>query len=363
MATLRLRDRDAIITKEDLIFRVLGYSHPSNAYICDVEYAPAEIFSSSNPKALRVRKQEAFYKFYEDEGWRFVHTNFPQHTILHGMIGRKVVGIHHGNIMRILRPEEELERLIRMDHKDDLLAAMQNVLGLITQISALSETEFGVFGSMLHGFHHPQYSDIDLTIYGGKNLAKLYEVLMELYRHGASTMRNEFETEESVRGKRWRFQNYGPKDYVWHQKRKGIYALFNDERSRRVIKTEFEPVKDWYEINNDYDGGTKIVQKGWTRMLARVLEDRDAPFVPSVYSIEALKVLSGTRDALSASRIVSYVEEFRMQAFKDEIVHVEGNLETVTSPKREFCQVALTYCPRYYEQVLKVSSRDHANLI
>jgi len=50
------------------------------------------------------------------------------------------------------------------------------------------------------------------------------------------------------------------------------------------------------------------------------------------------------------------VEEFRMQVRKDEVIYVEGNLERVTDPKKSFYQVALTYCPRYYEQVLKTST-------
>jgi predicted nucleotidyltransferase len=60
----KLRDRDAIVTKEGLIFHVFGYSHPFNMHICDVEYAPAEIFKSNNPKALRSLANRVFYKFY-----------------------------------------------------------------------------------------------------------------------------------------------------------------------------------------------------------------------------------------------------------------------------------------------------------
>jgi ubiquinone/menaquinone biosynthesis C-methylase UbiE len=50
------------------------------------------------------------------------------------------------------------------------------------------------------------------------------------------------------------------------------------------------------------------------------------------------------------------MEEFRQQAHKDEIVFVEGNLEEVISPDKSFHQITLTYCPRYYEQVLKVAA-------
>jgi len=356
LAALRLRDRDAIITKEGLIFRVFGYSHPSNAYICDAEYAPAEIFKSDNPRAFRNKRQRVFYKFYEDEGWKFIQNNFPQYTIFHEILRKNVVGVYHSSIVKVRKPNEELRKLIETKPKDKLLAALQNVLKFTTQRSGLLTENFGVFGSMLHGFHHPKFSDIDLIIYGRKNTVGLYETLEELYKDDLSLLKNEFATDDSVKGKRWRFQNYSPKEYAWHQRRKMIYALFNDKKSARLIKTEFEPAKDWGEISNTYDSETRIVQKGWTKMLVCVVEDRDAPFIPSIYEVETLKVLNGTNEAIDARRIISYVEEFRMQARKDETIYVEGNLEEVITLKGNFYQVALTYCPRYYEQVLKVMS-------
>jgi predicted nucleotidyltransferase len=356
LATLKLRDRDAIVTREGLIFRVFGYSHPSKAYICDAEYAPAEIFKSKNPKAFRNKGPHVFYKFYEDEGWRFVRKNFPQYTIFHEMLRKNVVGVYPSNVVKVRKPDEELGRLVETRPKDELVAALQNVLEFTIQCSNLSTKNFGVFGSLLHGFHHPKFSDIDLIIYGGKNAVRLCENLQKLYRDRSSMLRNEFETDESVRGKRWRFLNYSPKEYVRHQRRKMIYALFNDEESGRVIKTEFEPVKGWEEISNEYDAEARVKQRGWTKMHAHVVEDRDAPFIPSIYSIEPLKVLNRAKEAAKASRIISYVEEFRMQARRDETIYVEGNLEEVLAPKGNFYQVTLTYCPRYYEQALKVVS-------
>ncbi|MGC9345679.1 MAG: hypothetical protein ACP5ER_02655 [Candidatus Bathyarchaeales archaeon] len=356
MATLRLRDRDAIITKEGLIFRVFGYSHPPKAYICDAEYAPAEIFKSNNPKAFRNRGQQVFCKFYEDEGWKFIQNNFPQYTVFHKVLRKKVVGVNYPDIVKVRKPSEKLKKLIEKEPKDELLTALQNVLEFTTHCSGLSTNDFGVFGSLLHGFHHPRFSDIDLIVYGGKNMVRLYETLQELYKDNSSPLTNEFETDESVKRKRWRFQSYSLKEYVWHQRRKMIYALFNNKKSGRIIKTEFEPVKNREEINNEYDSETRIVQKGWVKMFARIMEDHDALFIPSVYGVKPIEVLYGKNGADEAKRIVSFMEEFRMQAHKDEKVYVEGNLEEVITPKGSFYQITLTYCPRYYEQVLKVVS-------
>jgi predicted nucleotidyltransferase len=356
LAALRLRDRDAIITSEGLIFRVFGYSHPSNAYICDAEYAPAKIFTSDNPKAFRKKRKHIFYKFYEDEGWKFVKKTVPKYMIFHEMLCKNVVGVKRQYALKVRRPGEKLKKLIKKRVQDELLSALQGVLEFMTEHSGLSMESFGVFGSLLHSFYHPKFSDIDLIIYGGENAARLRKALKEFYQDGHSPFRNEFESEEAIKEKRCRFQNYSPKEFMWHQQRKMIYALFDDVKGGRLIKTEFEPVKEWKEIVNEYHSETRIRQKGWVELLAHVTEDKDAPFIPSVYGIQPIEVLHGTKYAEEATRIVSYMEEFRLQAQKDERVHVEGNLEEVITPKGSLHQIALTYCPKYYEQVLKVAS-------
>jgi len=190
-------------------------------------------------------------------------------------------------------------------------------------------------------------------VYGREKLGRLCETLEDLYRERVPPLRNEFESDEAIRGKRWRFVNYRPKEYLWHQRRKTVYALFADKDSGRVVKTEFEPVKDWKEIYNEYSPDMRIVKRGWIKVVARVTDDHNAPFIPSIYQIEPIKILDGPR-VEHLQRIVSYVEEFRMQAKRGEEVYVEGNLEEIVTPTNVFHQVTLTYGPRYYEQVLKV---------
>jgi predicted nucleotidyltransferase len=355
LASLNLRDRDAILTREGLIFRVFGYSHPPNAYICDAEYASAKIFTSTDPRAPRTGGKQLFYKFYNDEGLKLVFNQFPEYTVFHEMLGQKVVGVNQADVAEARKPEERLQALIKAGSKDELEDAMQRVLKTALTRSGLSVKNFGVFGSMLHGFHHPRFSDIDLVVYGRKENAKMREVLEALYADDASDFRNEFGTDEAMRGKQWRFKNFSVKEFVWHQRRKQIYGLFDAAESGRIIKAEFEPVKAWSEIASEYHPETRILQKGWVKLNARVVDDADAAFIPSVYGIEPLEVVSGAREALEAVRVFSYMEEFRLQAKKDEKVYVEGNLEEVVSPKGSFHQVTLTYCPRYYEQVLKVT--------
>lgn len=354
MAALSLRDRDAIVTKEGLIFRVFGYSHPSNAYICDAEYSSSQIFKSNNPKAPRSRGQQVFYKFYEDEGFRFVRAFYPQYLIFHEMLGKDVVGVNRSDIVAVKKPGERLKELMSKTPQDELVAALHNALDYVMKHSNLSADDFGVFGSLLHDFYHPEFSDLDFVVYSREKFSKLHQVLRDLYDDECSLFTNEFETDEAVKRKSWRFHNYSPEEYVWHQRRKLIYSLFRNEK--RIIKAEFEPVKEWKEIRGEYDSKTKVLPKGWVKIFARVTEDYDAPFIPSVYGIAPSNVLHGAKETSEATRIISYMEEFRMQACRDEKVYVEGNLEEVITPEGSFYQISLTYCPRYYEQTLKVVS-------
>ena len=55
----------------------------------------------------------------------------------------------------------------------------------------------------------------------------------QLYSDGSSGLRNEFESEDVMKGKDWRFKNFDVKDFVWHQRRKMIYGLYDDTASKR----------------------------------------------------------------------------------------------------------------------------------
>jgi predicted nucleotidyltransferase len=351
-----LRDRDSIVTEEGLIFRIYGYAHPPKAYICDVEYAPASIYKSKDPRAIRQKRKQTYYKFYLDHGLRFVRENYPQYSVWYEPLQAILVGVHQTQIKEKRKPDEAMQMLLKKHSRDSLHQALKTASKVILERSGLDALDFGVFGSFLHSFYHPHFSDLDFIVYGKKELSRLRETLHTLYDEHSSPFRNEFETEDTVKNKaaRWRFINYSPKEYWRHQKRKAIYATFQNEKKGRMIKTEFEPVKKWSEVHNEYNSKARIFRKGWIKAEARITGNSEAPFMPSVYEIEITKNLNSAK-VDDIKRILSYVEEFRMQAERDEKVYIEGNLEQVVTSDKTFHQITLTYGSRYFEQVLKIA--------
>ena len=145
MANLKLRDRDAIQTGEGLIFRVFGYSHPEDSYICDAEYANSKIFQSTDPRAPRTGRNELFYKFYNDEGMKLVAKKYPQYLINHQMLGLKIVGVPQNLIAEARQPQPRLQELLNAGPTDPLLAAMERVLKIATENSGVSASKFRGF--------------------------------------------------------------------------------------------------------------------------------------------------------------------------------------------------------------------------
>ena len=108
---------------------------------------------------------------------KLVAKKYPQYLINHEMLGLKLVGVPQNLIAEARQPQPRLQELLKEGPTDPLFAAMERVLDIATEKSGVPAESFGVFGSMLHGFHHPKYSDIDFTIYGKAENAKMCKTM------------------------------------------------------------------------------------------------------------------------------------------------------------------------------------------
>ena len=350
----RLRDRDDIITTGGLIMRVLGYDHPPGAWFCEPLYAPCSIFRSADPRAPRRALDGGLYfKFYGDEGWKFVMTRFPAYRLFHEPLGTYLVGVREGHIRAVRKTDEGLRAFLNSKLDDELSRTLRELLDELMAISSLRLADFGLFGSMLHGFYHPKLSDIDLVIYGLKALREAREALKVLYASG-ERFKNEFGPDWAPSRAEWPWLNMRSEEFRWHQARKLIYGFFSSQEASRWVKFELEPVRSWPEIRNRYDPRERIRKLGWAVLRAVVSDASGSPFMPAIYGLEDVRFVEKPKGAEEPERVICYVDEFRLQAEEGEEVLMAGWLEEVEGPRSTRYQVVLTYGPRYYEQVLKV---------
>ncbi len=133
---------------------------------------PQESFNQKTQEHQERAREDLYYKFYNDEGMKLVAKKYPQYLIFHEMLGLNLVGVTDDLIMEARKPEERLAVLLEAGPTDELLAAMERVLMISINNSGVKKENFGVFGSMLHGFHHPKFSDIDFIVYGKEENAQ-----------------------------------------------------------------------------------------------------------------------------------------------------------------------------------------------
>jgi predicted nucleotidyltransferase len=344
------RDRDAPITNDGLIFRVYGYDHPSGSCFCDLEYAPSSLYSVETMKALREGPKGRFYKFYLDGGLKFASAQKPPYRMFHQPLQRMMVGVKLSQMSRVMRPEIRLVELLKMSG-DPLIEAMRGILGIVTDNSNLRTGDFGVFGSLAHGFHSVRYSDVDLIIYGKKKLVELSVTLQNLFDDGI--MENEFDDWTlNDPPYHWNFTHYSKAEYGSYQRRKLIYARYLSKNLGRRVNVEFEPVRRLNEVKNEYSDIDEIVSLGRVEARGDVLNDEEGGFMPSIYPVQISEVTADV-DRHSIRRVVSYVKEFRFQLKAGETALIRGNLERIVKKDEEFHQITLSYGPDYFDQILK----------
>jgi predicted nucleotidyltransferase len=347
---MKFRDRDSPVAHNGLIFRTYGYDHPRDSCFCDLEYAPETLYTTRNPRALRDGLPTKHYKFYFDCGLKFALNQDLPFKLHHEALSRGMVGIRMGEISRVVRPDERLAEMMEGDG-DPLQRTCVEIIDLITESSSLKASDFGVFGSLAHGFHNPLYSDVDLVIYGVEELRELRTALTELFKR--DSLRNEFDDWTPLDPPaHWNFKLLSKEDYGRYQRRKMIYAVHDAELLGREVKIEFEPVRRWDEITNEYDETLSIRELGRVEAVGEVISVDEGGFMPSIYPVR-LEEIEGNIDPGEISRVVSYVEEFRLQVERGERIIVRGNLEEVETRNGGFHQITLSYGREYFDQVLK----------
>ncbi len=347
---ITLRDRDLILTEPGIFFRVYGYWHPPEGYVCDPEYVPMSIFKSDTLLDRRIRKK-GYCKFYGPEGVEFVNEKYPKFTVQYPPLDTILVGVRHPDISEVLRTDMGLKEMLASPPDDLLAELLVELIDYLVQNTSLRRSDLGIFGSLLAGIYHPQYSDLDITVYGKKTFEELRPLLLEWYSEPDGYLANEFVVEvEQFLEKPSPFKAITREEIIAHHRRKGIYGILPGVREP-FLKVEFEPIRRFDEIDNLAEDATMTPGDRIT-VRARITEHDDGYYMPSEYGIETLEVLDGDPSA-SPTRVLNYIEQFRMMAFRDEEVLVSGVLEKVERKSTEYEQIAISYVSGWEANVLK----------
>jgi predicted nucleotidyltransferase len=322
LTTRFFRDRDFIQTPEDFLFCVIGPFHPTERVVSYLKYIPSQegLWQRDNTKLKRVMRKYTISNLLET--FNFISKKYPHYLFFSPVYNITMTAVPHNEVKRHYKCEVRLQELLKNSRATDPL--QEKVCRLVVLMSELSNVQtdsFGVTGSILLDIHSPEFSDIDLTVYGTRNSYHLKETLKKNYITRDSDIRN-FEDRER---KQW--INRKTKNHPLNLNE--AERLFSRKWNIGIFEhTNFSvhPVKLEDETTEKY--GDKIYRpSGKITLEAVVADSQDSIFLPGTYRVEEVKVEgSGNPDI---REVVTYEDLYCGVADVGEMISVRGKLEHV----------------------------------
>lgn len=301
---MRLRDGDAVITIHGFVFYIFGYEHPEGGYNAFLKYVPEEHKAHLNLEWLpfRWRRRDKTLvrpkELYSPKTYGLLidgfKRSFPEYVKFSEMLGRYLLFVPEELILEVHTPSRELLRLRRRGPRDELEAKALSLIDLLSQASGVSETFFGIHGSIALEMHHER-SDIDIAVYGAMNYERVRKSLLDLEEAGRLELsrRNPIEKRRLNRG------------------------LYED--TTFVVNA----VRRYREI----DGKPRTYRPiGMVEGEGVVASSPEAVFRPAIYRVEEFQPYGeGARDSISV--LVSMIGQHRGLLRHGERFQVRGVLE------------------------------------
>ncbi|HDN80703.1 MAG TPA: hypothetical protein ENG33_09610 [Chloroflexi bacterium] len=314
------KDRDFIETKEGMFFCVTGYLHPPDKYTAYLKYSPAPVGKWKGEGVSYRRELEYYHVGKVADTIAYLERNYPQYVHYCPVRDIKISMVPNAYVKKYYVPEQRLREILESP-QDPLEEEVRAFVAEIVACTGIREEDLGITGSILLKIHNPEFSDIDLLVYGLENARKVRAMLKErksarirpvtgkaLEEWCASVAAHFPLTIEEARyfaGRRWNYGFFGDRYFSIHPTRK-------DD-----------------EIRESY-GDRMYREKGIARVRAVVSDARESLFMPAVYRVEDVEVLEGDEKVRHSLReLVSYEGLYRDVVDSGQRVEARGKLESV----------------------------------
>ena len=323
MGRRKPKDRDFIETREGMFFCVTGYLHPPDKYTAYLKYSPAPVGKWKSKGTSYRRELEYYHVNKVADGIAHLEQDYPQYVHYCPVRGIKFSMIPRAYIKKYYLPEERLREILEAP-RDSLEEEVCAFVDEVTACTGLQKEDFGITGSILIGIHSPEFSDIDLLVYGLENAMKVKAALKE--RKSARI--------RSVSGKTledWctSVSGHFPLSYqeaCYLASRRWNYGFF-EGRYFSIHSTRKDE-----EIRENY-GDRVYRERGEATIEAVTTDASESMFTPAIYKVKNVRVIEGGEEAYQAApllkEIVSYEGLFRDVVDDGEEIEAKGKLESV----------------------------------
>jgi len=319
------RDRDYLETVEGLMFTVVSNLHPRDKVIAYLKYAPS-------PDGRWGRGEERYRRmmpYYDVPSLlntiQLLEERYPHYVHWVEELGIRISAVPLSHVKRHFKPEERLRELLE-EPRDALEELAAELATLISSRAGVPRSALGVTGSLLIGIHRPEFSDVDLVVYGWSNALKVREAVKEMFSEGTISRVSGAKLEELVE-RRVR---------VFHLSREEALEVTRRRWNRGVFKGRdfsIHPVKVEDEVKERFED-RRCRGLGLVEVAARVVDASEALFMPATYRVSEVEVLEGPREAEGVQEVVSFEGLYIDLVHEGERLRARGKLEEVVDKSR-----------------------------
>lgn len=312
---MKQKDRDFIQTIDDHLFCVVGYLHPPDRTTAYLKYLP----SADGKWGRGTHHYTRTLRFYSvgqvENTYEYLRSERPEYLYWCEVRNIKMSAVPISLMKRYFEPRTRLNK-IRLAGASDVLE--EKLLELTDLLSGeVGLGHLGVTGSILLDIHNPEFSDIDLTVYGIDASIKLREVLTER-RFNQVKPPSRKETEKWVKERGDKFP-LSPKQLRKASTRRWNYGYYKGTYfSIHPTRTDDEIVEKYGE--NIYH------REGEVSGTARVEDNIESIYLPSRYKVS--EVEADHWDDIT--EVVSFEGMYGGLFETDERIEFKGILERVT---------------------------------
>jgi predicted nucleotidyltransferase len=316
------KDRDFIETVDGLLFCVVGYVHPPGRYTAYLKYTPASAGKWARGEVAYRRELPYYHVRHVRRTLEWLEAAHPEYLWADPATGLRFSHVPAEMVARHYLPERRLAEIVARPG-DALERETRDLATLLAREAGLPLEAFGVSGSILLGLHNPEFSDIDLLVYGADNARRVRAAIEDLARDGLTPLPEE-------RRARWRAETaarFGlePEAVADLEARRWHYRLF---RGRYV---SLHPTRTDAEIREAY-GERRWASRGRAVAEARVIDAGEAMFLPAVYRVADVRWLEGEPGPLE--EVVAFEGLYGHAAERDERIRATGHLEVDQAGRR-----------------------------
>jgi predicted nucleotidyltransferase len=313
------KDRDFIETVEGLLFCVVGYLHPPDRFTAYLKYVPGDEGRWSREGTRYTRVLPYYHVSQVENTYGYLGEHHPQYLYSCPVRNITVSSVPLDSVKVYYRPRARLSNLFDEGPEDELEGRLVDLVATLSELSGLDTGDFGVTGSLLTESHSPDFSDMDLTIYGRRASRQLKDAILNAKEEGPIRPLSRGKKEEWSRSRSQRHP-LSFEDLMGFAERRWNYGTYEG------TYFSIHPVRTDDEITEKY-GDFTYTQRGEASGEAEISDASESIYLPAIYRVEDVEAHDGSHAEIK--EIVSYEGLFCDMFEPGERVEFRGVLERV----------------------------------